>query len=124
MGKKFLRHFIGVAACVAFSQSTFAAQALVNKEFRLSSIWVTPWGPIYLYPDASTAANNNSGCNSTYEIAISRTKPNFNELYSLVMAAMIAGKKIVIDSGDFGGSEANYCFEHGRATTNSIRLLN
>ncbi len=123
MGKKFLRHFIGVAACVAFSQSSFAAQALVNKEFRLSSIYVTPEGPILLYPDASTAANNNSGCNPD-GIAISRTKPNFNELYSLVMAAMIAGKKIVINSGDFGGSEANYCFEHGRATTNSIRLLN
>ncbi len=123
MGKKFLRHFIGVAACVAFSQSSFAAQALVNKEFRLSSIYVTPEGPILLYPDASTAANNNSGCNPD-GIAISRTKPNFNELYSLVMAAMIAGKKIVINSGDFGGSEANYCFEYGRATTNSIRLLN
>jgi hypothetical protein len=80
-------------------------------------------GPIYLYPDASTAANNNSGCPQP-EIAISRTKPNFNELYSLVTAAMLAGKTLVISSGDFDGSKEIHCFEWGRATVNSIRMLN
>ena len=117
------RYAIAVLAMASVWQSSFAAQPLVNKQFRLSSIHVTPMGPIYLYPDASTAANNDSGCNPD-GIAISRTKPNFSELYSLVMAAMLAGKTLVIDSGDFGGSPVSYCFEYGRATTNSIRMLN
>ena len=65
---------IGLAALIgliAGSQCSFAATPLVNKQFRLSSIWVTPMGPIYLYPDASTAANNDSGCPHS-EIAISK----------------------------------------------------
>lgn len=114
---------IAVLAMASVWQSSFAAQPLINKQFRLSSIHVTSWGPVYLYPDASTAANNNSGCNPD-GIAISRTKPNFNELYSLAMAAMLAGKTLVIDSGDFNGAGVNPCFEYGRATTNSIRMLN
>ena len=117
---------IGLAALIgliAGSQCSFAATPLVNKQFRLSSIWVTPMGPIYLYPDASTAANNDSGCPHS-EIAISKSKPNYSELYSLVTAAMLAGKTLEISSGDFDGNKDIHCFEYGRATTNSIRMLN
>jgi len=125
MRSYFLRNLslLGTAVLMAVSQAGFAAQPLVNKQFRLSSIHVTPAGPVYLYPDTSTAANNDSGCNPD-GIAISRTKPNFSELYSLVMAAMLAGKTLVIDSGDFNGAGVNPCFEYGRATTNSIKMLN
>lgn len=52
---------IGLAALIgliAGSQCSFAATALVNKQFRRASIHVTPQGPVYLYPDAATAANN------------------------------------------------------------------
>jgi hypothetical protein len=114
---------LAIAALMAVSQTSFSAQPLVNKQFRLSSIWVTPMGPIYLYPDASTAANNDSGCPHS-EIAISKSKPNYSELYSLVTAAMLAGKTLEISSGDFDGNKEIHCFEYGRATTNSIRMLN
>ena len=105
------------------SQSSFAAKPLVEKQFRLSAIEVTSMGTIYLYPDASTAANNDSGCPQS-EIAISKSKPNYSELYSLVTAAMLAGKTLVISSGDFGGKEELICYEYERATTNSIKILN
>ena len=108
------------AALLTCSQSSFAQKALINKEFRLSSMHVTPQGPVFMYPDDQTASNNDSGCNPD-GIAISRSKPNFNELYSLAVAAMLAGKKLLISSGDF---DTAVCFEYGRATTNSIRIVN
>lgn len=94
---------IGLAALIGLitgSQCSFAATPLVNKQFRLASIHVTPQGPVLLYPDAATAANNTSACN-TDGIAIPRNKPNFNELYSLAMAAMLAAKTVEISSGDY-----------------------
>ena len=116
---------IGLAALIgliAGSQCSFAATPLVNKQFRLASIEVTAMGPVFLVPDASTKPNNTSGCIHG-EIAISRTKPNFNELYSLAMAAMLAAKTVEISSGDYN-TDVCSADGWGRTMTNNIKILN
>lgn len=124
MQKKTMSVFglIALIGLSAVSQSSFAATPLVNKQFRLASIHVTPQGPVLLYPDAATAANNTSACN-TDGIAVPRNKPNFNELYSLAMAAMLAAKTVEISSGDYN-TDVCSADGWGRATTNSIKIVN
>jgi hypothetical protein len=124
MQKKTMSVFglIALIGLSAVSQSSFAATPLVRKQFRLASIEVTPMGPVFLVPDASTKPNNTSGCIHD-EIAISRTKPNFNELYSLAMAAMLAGKTVEISSGDYN-TDVCSADGWGRTMTNDIKILN